>query len=425
MAEITSPNRRKDIGPAPGGHLDPLNRRRDKVMFRVMSFSRITSPPSEKQPKSPLGADQKTGLSARATMPLLSQLRGQKSVKAVEGCMQGHQRTSSSPRMYVLSRFFGLVGQLLNYSPAPTSALAQTMMDLPTGGLPPLFCPALVFGLPLRSRIECLFESQALGQVQESTAGPPPWTPDIEVKSRRKANGRFIWKELMVVLDTACMCNNWVSLDVVNDLGIQYMPLSSAEKTPAQTAGGLELVPIGKVDLTWRGISGRQIRNCLRNFEMRFLVIDMEHPPFEILIGRDSLWECRILEAPMLAITPKHNTPVLPRPRDGKKGESIKDTGCQQSISNLWIVVVDKRGLDERKEENRRLMREWEAERNPAEAEAEVSENTVGDIGNDHDEGKVVNNKRKIPSMGFEEPPSAVSLRSPRSWRIRKHNTQP
>jgi hypothetical protein len=363
-------------------------------------------------------------------MPLLTYLNGQKNVEAVETHIKA-RHTPASQNTYVLSRFFGLVGQLLNYSPTPTSALAQTMMDLPTGGLPPLFCPALVFGLPLRSRVEFLFESQALGQVQESitrTTAPPPWSPDIEVKSRIKRNGRFVWQELRVTLDTACAYSNLVTLEVAKGLGIdKLMPLSSAEETPAQAAGGLEFTALGAVNLTWRGISGGQIRNCLRNFEMRFLVIDVEHPGFEILIGRDSLWECRILEAPMLAIGLRHDerkVPVLPRPPDGKKRESFQDMGYQQNISDVWIVVVDKRGWDERKGENAILKAQWKAERIQRNImEAEVSENTVGDIGNDHDEEKVVNNKRKIPSMGFEELPGLASLRSPRSWRIRKRAT--
>jgi hypothetical protein len=333
MAEIISPNRRKDIGPASGGHLNPLARK-DKAMFRLISFSRIASPSSKRQPKSPLShevpLDRKTGLSARATVPLLNHLNGQKNVKAVENHIRTRQ-TSPLPDIYVLSRFFSLVGQLLNYTPPPTSALAQTMMDLPTGGLPPLFCPALVFALPLRSRIECLFESQALGQVQESTttttAPPPPWSPDIEVKTRIKRNGRFVWTELRVTLDTACAYSNLVTFEVVKNLGIdKLMPLFPAEENPAQTPGGFEFVALGAVNLTWRGISGGQIRNCLRNFEMRFLVIDVEHTGFEILIGRDSLWECRILEAPMLAIGLKRDErkiPVLPRPVGGKKSESF------------------------------------------------------------------------------------------------------
>jgi hypothetical protein len=231
--------------------------------------------------------------------------------------------------MYAVSRFFGLVAQLLNYTPAPTSALAQTMMDLPTGELPPLFCPALVFGLPLRSRIECLFVTQALGQVQESTTrttASPPWSPDIEVKSRIKNNGRFVWQEHRVILDTACAYSNLVTLEVVRNLGIPtLMPLTPTEEKPGQTAGGVEIVALGAVNLTWRGISGGQIRNCLRNFEMRFLVINVEHPAYEILIGRDSLWEYRILDTPMLAIG-KHDErkiPVLPRPVGGKKLESF------------------------------------------------------------------------------------------------------
>jgi hypothetical protein len=90
----------------------------------------------------------------------------------------------------------------------------------------------------------------------------------------------------------------------------------------------------------------------------------------------------------------------------------------------LWIVVIDKRGWEDRKEAGTKLKMILDAEaKNTAEAEAEASENRIGDIGNGHDEGNVVSNKRKIPSTGFEELPGPASLRSPRSWRIRKRAT--
>jgi hypothetical protein len=112
-----------------------------------------------------------------------------------------------------------------------------------------------------------------------------------------------------------------VTLEVVKDLCIpEYMPLSSVEQEPATTASGT-LAALGAVNLTWRGIPGGQIRNCVRNFEMRFLIIDIENAPFEILIGGESLWEYRILQAPILHMD--RGTTALPGPPGGTRSESF------------------------------------------------------------------------------------------------------
>lgn len=54
------------------------------------------------------------------------------------------------------------------------------------------------------------------------------------------------------------------------------------------------------------------------------------------------------------------------------------------------------------------------------------SENAIGDIGNILDDGQIADSKPmtpSTPSMVFDESPSPRSLRSPRTWGLKKHPT--
>ncbi|TAQ86464.1 hypothetical protein B7494_g5216 [Chlorociboria aeruginascens] len=213
----------------------------------------------------------------------------------------------------IVSRFFNYF-KMFGRSP-PFSAIGQTMIDLPGGGLPPLFFPALGLGLPVNALIGYLVSDDP---AQSHDKPQQPWVPDIEVQSKRVGKtGRRLWKEVRAVLDTACTAGNWVSLEVIQDLGItKYQPLEKPEEHPARGAGGEELFAAGAVDLTWHASPGQGIVNSARNFTMRFLITTMADPPFQILIGSEALWKSNILGRPVLHIG-RHNTTVLPPEREG------------------------------------------------------------------------------------------------------------
>jgi len=119
---------------------------------------------------------------------------------------------------------------------------------------------------------------------------------------------------MRAILDTGCTAGNWVSLDTLVDLGIkEYLPLTEIENMGAQAAAGAVVKACGAVNLTWRGVPGRQVRNCSRDFKMRFLVIDYEPAPFQILIGSESIWKCGILQAPIFMLKHQRNIVGLPR----------------------------------------------------------------------------------------------------------------
>jgi hypothetical protein len=144
---------------------------------------------------------------------------------------------------------------------------------------------------------------------------------------------------MRAVLDTGCTAGNWVSLDTLDDLGIkQYLLLTEIEEIGAQAAGGAVVKACGAVNLTWRGIPGGQVRNCSRNFKMRFLVIDSEPAPFQILIGSESIWKCGILQAPIFMLKHHHRSIVgLPRETEAK------DNGGEWAInqsSNRFADVM-------------------------------------------------------------------------------------
>jgi hypothetical protein len=135
---------------------------------------------------------------------------------------------------------------------------------------------------------------------------------DNQVKSNFKRNGRRIWKEYRAVLDTGCTADNWVALEVIEDLRFDDMlALTKSEAIPAQLANGTTVEALGAIDLTWHGIPGRQVRNCSRNFKMRFLVTKPatgeEELPFQILVGSASLWRYKILGKPNLGIERARN----------------------------------------------------------------------------------------------------------------------
>jgi len=133
---------------------------------------------------------------------------------------------------------------------------------------------------------------------------------------------------MRAVLDTGCMAGNWVSLDTLEDLGIkEYLPLTEIEDMGAHTVGGVVVKACGAVNLTWRGVPGQKVRNCSRNFKMRFLVIDYEPAPFQILIGSESIWKFGILQAPIFMI--KHQRNIIGLPRETE----IKDDGGELAIN--------------------------------------------------------------------------------------------
>jgi hypothetical protein len=133
---------------------------------------------------------------------------------------------------------------------------------------------------------------------------------------------------MRAVLDTGCTVGNWVSLDTLDDLGIkEYLPLTEIENMGAQAAGGAVVQACGAVNLTWRGVPGRQVRNCSRNFKMRFLVIDSEPAPFQVLIGSESIWKYGILQAPIFMLKQQRNIVGLPRETE------VKDDGGELAIN--------------------------------------------------------------------------------------------
>jgi hypothetical protein len=103
------------------------------------------------------------------------------------------------------------------------------------------------------------------------------------------------------------------------------LPLTERENMGAQTVGGVTVRASGVVNLTWRGIPG-QHGNCSRNFKMRFLVLDTEPAPFQILIGSESIWKCGILQAPIFMAKPGGEIVGLPAKHKKKddKGEFPK-----------------------------------------------------------------------------------------------------
>lgn len=154
------------------------------------------------------------------------------------------------------------------------------------------------------------------------TVEAPPWLPDIEVKSKYKKNpfGRKKWKQMRAVLDTGCTAGNWVSLDTLDDLGIKEyhkLPLSEIENLGAQTLQGASLIPVGVVNLRWRGVPGPNSRgNCSRDFKMRFMVLGMQSAPFKIVIGSESLWKYGILQAPTFMAKGHRDIVVLPTQKE-------------------------------------------------------------------------------------------------------------
>ncbi|KAH7377573.1 hypothetical protein BKA64DRAFT_254676 [Cadophora sp. MPI-SDFR-AT-0126] len=246
-----------------------------------------------------------------ATMPPLGRI-----TSSGTNTSQQFVKVESSPEFSQngVSRFRSMLSQ---FGLPKVPGLGSLTMNLPTIGLPPLVYPAFGLGMP--------------------TVEAPPWLPDIEVKSKYKKNpfGRKKWKQMRAVLDTGCTAGNWVSLDTLDDLGIKEyhkLPLSEIENLGAQTLQGASLIPVGVVNLRWRGVPGPNSRgNCSRDFKMRFMVLGMQSAPFKIVIGSESLWKYGILQAPTFMAKGHRDIVVLPTQKE-PTGASSKFRSPQASL---------------------------------------------------------------------------------------------
>jgi hypothetical protein len=146
--------------------------------------------------------------------------------------------------------------------------------------------------------------------------------PDIEIKSKRKKKLKTVWKHQRAVIDTACASGNWVTFKVVKDLGFKgkLLELTEAEKRKSLCATGAEFHARAAVMLTWRAIPGGGLPSYAKTFTMRFQVSSVEEPPYDILIGAQSICEYGIMYAPCLVMTPANRTHTLLPPETIPQG---------------------------------------------------------------------------------------------------------
>jgi hypothetical protein len=170
--------------------------------------------------------------------------------------------------------------------------------------------------------------------------------PDVEVKSKfRKKTGVRKWTQMRAVLDTGCHPGDLVTLEVVQRLGIKKIStLTEQDNHVFQTISGETLRVRGTVNLTWRGVPKGRILNLTRDFKSQFLVIevdDYDTLPFQIVIGKETLWKRGILQSPVLMTKPaqgRHTNVLPPKPlkeKDSKKQPkgTRPQTRCKQSLT--------------------------------------------------------------------------------------------
>lgn len=130
-------------------------------------------------------------------------------------------------------------------------------------------------------------------QVNETS----PWIlPVLVLSTFKNADDNFIPKPAQCTIDTGNMQGNFVSLQLIEELGYkrsEIRDLTEAEKGPGMSVTGNPIKPVGAVYLTWyHKNSTRVFRN------MRFLII--ENAPYDLVIGARSIQKDGLLVAPNL-----------------------------------------------------------------------------------------------------------------------------
>lgn len=274
----------------------------------------------------------------------------------LSGYLTVHENSESAQNGDTKSRLYKIFLQTIN-SYAPRCALGTIIMKNSSSSLPGL--SAFALAIPKGAKVR-------------------DFKPDVEVKSKMKRDGRAVWKQIRGIIDTGCDSGNWVSAQFAHRLGImgKLLDLTPEEASGSQSATGQEFRARGAVVLTWRGIPGGGLPNCSKTFKMRFLVSAVEEPPYDFLVGAESICNFGILLAPILVV---HNIPTLPR-RGGANTQA-----------------QEKETIQERRERSRRELEESAAPQAPSQTvDPSSSKNTT-----------------QSPAQQIEQPPTPIDSRTP------------
>lgn len=106
------------------------------------------------------------------------------------------------------------------------------------------------------------------------------------------------------------MASYYVIANILHNSDAAFLELTPMEKRGGICVNGNRIIPIGAVELTWKGAEkGARIFR-----KMRFLVTEEGlEPPFQLVIGTQSLAKEKILGPPALIAVPPKKIVVMPK----------------------------------------------------------------------------------------------------------------